>query len=95
MQEECFTETEVTPETFGDETFNDNCEFSVGELSSTSMEWTFDCKVPGGSTSGTWKATSTGDTLSGSGEMAMKMPEQNMDMSMTMEWEGKRIGDCP
>jgi hypothetical protein len=56
------------------------------------MKWSFDCPVEGGTSHGEWEATSGGDTVVGKGLITVSF--QGQAMEMTMNWEGKRIGDC-
>ena len=57
------------------------------------MEWTIDCPVEGGTMHAEWSATSSGDSVEGTGDMTMNMAGQTMNM--TMSWTGERIGQCP
>jgi hypothetical protein len=41
---------------------------------------------------GNWSMTSNGDTLTGGGSMSGG--SEDMQISMTIKWDGKRIGDC-
>lgn len=90
--EQCIRESEFTPETFNEQSTPGDCQFEVQEISSSSMSWTMVCQTPGGTSQGQFSAESSGDELSGQGTMSMKLGEQEMEV--TMEWAGKRIGDC-
>ncbi len=90
--EQCIQQSEFTPESFNDESMPNECTFEVQEMSATAMTWTMDCDTAGSTSHGQFSAQSSGDELSGNGTLTMSMGGQEMEM--TMEWSGKRIGDC-
>jgi len=56
------------------------------------MKWSMDCIAQGGASRGEWEVTSHGDTLTGGGTITVDM--QGQAIAMTMQWDGKRVGDC-
>jgi hypothetical protein len=92
--EECLDKDEITPESMIKDMENPDaeCEMSAEVLEGNTMKWTLDCREQMGSSRGEWRATSYGDSMKGSG--AITMTVQGQEIVMTMDWEGKRIGDC-
>lgn len=91
--EECFTEDMIDMDDMATEDLDPNCAFSQGQVDGSTMEWTIDCPLEGGTMQAEWSATSSGDSVEGTGNMTMDMAGQTMNM--TMSWTGKRIGECP
>jgi hypothetical protein len=89
---ECMTKSEISPDEMGTEGMDPNCTFDTEQVNANTLRWTFDCPVEGGTSHGEWEAVSGGDTVTGSGQITMAFQGQNM--TMTMEWAGRRIGDC-
>jgi hypothetical protein len=89
---ECMTRSEISPDEMGTEGMDPNCTFETTQVDANTLRWSFDCPVEGGTSHGEWEAVSGGDTVKGSGEITMSFQGQNM--TMTMEWAGRRIGDC-
>jgi len=90
---ECMENSEISMDQLGGDQMDPNCSFETTQLSGNTMKWTFDCPLEGGTSHGEWMAVSNGDTVEGNGVMTMSF--QGQDMEMTMEWEGRRVGDCP
>jgi hypothetical protein len=90
---ECMEKSEISMDDMGGEGMDPNCSFDVSEIDGKRMKWWFDCPVKGGTSHGEWEAVSEGDTVSGNGLITMSFQDQTMEM--TMEWAGKRVGDCP
>jgi len=90
---ECMQKTELSTEDVGKEGMDPSCVFNPGQVEGTTMSWSFECPVEGGTSRGEWTATSHGDRVEGGGKLVMEMQGQTMEM--TMSWTGKRIGDCP
>jgi len=90
---ECMEKSEISMDDMGGEGMDPNCSFDVSEIDGKRMKWWFDCPVEGGTSHGEWEAVSEGDTVSGNGVITMSFQDQTMEM--TMEWAGKRVGDCP
>ncbi len=90
---ECMTESEISMDDMGGEDVDPNCQFEMAQIDGSTMKWSFDCPVEGGTSHGEWEATSTGDGVTGKGVVTMSFQGQTMEMNMV--WEGKRIGDCP
>jgi len=89
---ECIEENEITPETLSDEGMDPGCTFDTGIVEGNTMKWSIDCSQAEGAVHGEWEATSHGNTMTGEGTMTVDM--QGQPMVMTMNWDGKRIGDC-
>ena len=90
---ECMKDAEFDMDDVASDGSDNDCEFKMGEVDGSTMKWTVDCPVEGGSSHGEWVATSSGDSVTGNGKMTMTFQGQTMEM--TMSWEGKRIGECP
>ena len=90
---ECMTESEISMDDMSGEGMDPGCTFDMSQVDGSTMKWSFDCPVEGGTSHGEWEAISGGDTVSGKGLITVSFQGQTMDM--TMSWEGKRIGDCP
>lgn len=89
---ECFEEDKLNPEDFDMDEENP-CSVSDVSYEGNTSRWSIDCPVESGAVmEGQWEVTSTGDTLSGKGEMTTEIAGQKMGFNMS--WEGKRIGDC-
>lgn len=91
--EECFTEDMIDMDDMATEDLDPNCTFFQGQVDGSTMEWTIDCPLEGGTMQAEWSATSSGDSVEGTGNMTMNMAGQTMNM--TMSWTGERIGECP
>jgi hypothetical protein len=89
---ECMTDSEFDMDDVASDGSENDCTFNMGEVDGSTMKWTVDCPVEGGSSHGEWEATSSGDSVTGNGKMTMSFQGQTMEM--TMSWEGKRIGEC-
>ena len=90
---ECVKESEISMDDMGGEEMDPACKFETAMVDGNTMKWSFDCPVEGGTSHGEWEATSTGNSVSGEGLITVSF--QGGAMEMTMQWEGKRIGDCP
>lgn len=90
---ECMENSEISMDELGGEQMDPNCTFETNQVSGNTMTWTFDCPMEGGTSHGEWEAVSNGDTVHGNGVMTMSF--QGQDMEMTMEWQGRRVGECP
>jgi hypothetical protein len=90
---ECMEKAEISFDEMGAEGMDPNCTFDTSQVDGNTLKWSFDCPVEGGTSHGEWQAVSAGDTVEGSGEITMSF--QGQTMKMTMEWEGRRVGDCP
>jgi len=89
---ECMKERELSPETMTDDDTDSDCTLNTVVVDGNTMKWSMDCQGKEGNSRGEWEVTSRGDTLTGEGKVTVDVQEQ--DMVMTMNWEGKRIGDC-
>ena len=89
---ECVEKSEISMEDMGTEDMDPGCTFEQQLLEANTMKWSFDCPVEGGTSHGEWEATSSGDTVIGEGVITVSFQGQSMEM--TMNWEGKRVGDC-
>jgi len=89
---ECMSRSELSPDEMGAQGMDPNCTYDSVQVDENTLRWWFDCPVEGGTSHGEWEAVSGGDTMEGSGEITMSF--QGQDMTMTMEWAGRRIGDC-
>ncbi len=70
------------------------CNISDVVMDDDSASWTINCPLQGDMMmAGQWNFTSSGETITGSGSMAVDAA--GMKMELTMSWDGKRIGDCP
>jgi hypothetical protein len=89
---ECIEESELNPEDFN---MDENSPCDIGEvvLNDNTVNWAINCPAEGGmALQGNWSMTSNGDTLTGGGSMSGGT--EDMQISMTIKWDGKRIGDC-
>ncbi len=89
---ECMTDSVIDMDDVGSDGTENDCTFDMSQVDGSTMKWTVDCPVEGGSSHGEWEATSHGNSVTGNGIMTMDFQGQTMEM--TMHWEGKRIGDC-
>jgi len=89
---ECIEKSEISFDDMGGEEMDPNCKFQTAQVDASTMKWSFDCPVEGGTSHGEWEATSGGDTVTGEGLMTVSFQGQTMEM--TMSWEGKRVGAC-
>jgi hypothetical protein len=89
---ECVTENELNPESFQmDE--NSGCTAGDLEIEGNTARWSISCPGPAGDMTGNWEFTSDEDSVVGTGSMSADM--NGMALQMNMNWEGKRLGDCP
>ena len=91
---ECMEDAEITPESMMEDMENPNadCTLEAEVVGENTMKWSIDCSEQLGNSRGEWEATSYGDTLKGGGAITMSV--QGQEIVMTMDWEGKRIGEC-
>ena len=93
-QTECFDKEVLSLEELQSDQMDPNCQFETTQVDEKTVKWSIDCPVEGGGTArGDWQATSSGDSVEGSGTMKMSIQGQEMDMAMS--WTGKRVGACP
>lgn len=89
---ECMTEDELSPENFNMDKDNP-CDITDVTFEGNTAHWSINCPTEGGPPmNGQWEITSNGDSLTGNGSMAANFSGQ--EMSFTMNWNGKRVGDC-
>lgn len=89
---ECMEETEISMDNMSGGEVDPNCKFEPAQIDGNMMKWSVDCPLEGGTSHGEWEATSNGNSVTGSGRVMMSFEGHSMEM--TMNWEGKRIGDC-
>ena len=89
---ECIEKSEISMDDMGGEEMDPNCKFETAQIDVSTIKWSFDCPVEGGTSHGEWEATSGGDTVTGEGLMTVSFQGQTMEM--TMNWTGRRIGAC-
>ena len=88
---ECIEQNELGPDDFNmDE--DSPCDFNDVEIDGNTVSWAISCPGPAGEMTGNWLFTSHGDSITGEGSMTADMAGQSMEF--TMNWNGKRIGDC-
>ncbi len=86
------TENELSPENFNMDKDNP-CDITDVKFEDDTASWSIICPSEGGPPmEGHWKMTSNGDSLTGNGSMSANFGGQ--EMSFSMNWEGKRVGDC-
>jgi len=91
---ECMNKDYLSLDEVGSGDMDPACRFETAQLDDSRVSWSFECPMEGGGKSrGTWEATSHGDRVEGHGNVTVDMQGQSMEM--TMQWTGKRIGDCP
>lgn len=90
---ECMEKSEFSMDDIGEGEMDPRCTFEVDEVDGSTLKWSVDCPVEGGTSHGEWEAVSAGDTVTGNGVLTVSFQGQSMEMQMS--WEGKRIGDCP
>lgn len=91
--EECFTDGIMDMDDMMTDDLDPNCTFNLGQVDGNTMQWNIDCPMEGGTSHAEWLATSGGDTVQGEGKVSVSVQGQTMEM--TMNWAGKRIGECP
>ena len=80
-------------EDMASEGLDPSCTISVEQSDSQTMKWAMDCTIEGGGTSrAEWQATSSGDSIEGSGKVSISVSGQEMEMTST--FSGKNIGAC-
>ena len=90
--EECFDDEVMNMDDIVVEDVDPDCAFEMGEVDGNTMNWTIDCPIEGGTMHAEWEATSSGDSVDGSGVMKMNVMGQSMEVTMT--WTGNRVGEC-
>ena len=90
--EECFTDDIMDMGDMMTDGLDPNCTFNLGQVDGNTMRWNIDCPMEGGTSHAEWLATSSGDTVQGEGKVSVTVQDQIMEM--TMNWSGKRIGEC-
>ena len=90
---ECMESSELSMDELNGEQMDPNCSFDTTQVNATTMRWTFDCPLDDGTSHGEWEAVSNGGFVGGNGVMTLSF--QGQEMEMTMEWDGRRVGDCP
>ena len=89
---ECMTEDVLSPENFNMDKDNP-CDITNVTFEGNTARWSINCPTEGGPPmEGQWEITSKGDSLTGNGSMSANFSGQ--EMSFTMNWDGKRVGDC-
>ena len=89
---ECMTEDVLSPESFNMDKDNP-CDITNVAIDGNTARWSINCPTEGGPPmEGQWEITSKGDSLTGNGSMSANFSGQ--EMSFTMNWDGKRVGDC-
>ena len=89
---ECMTEDVLSPENFNMDKDNP-CDITNVTFEGKTARWSINCPTEGGPPmKGQWEITSNGDSLTGNGSMSANFSGQ--EMSFTMNWDGKRVGDC-
>jgi len=89
---QCLTEDQLSPEAMASEGLPENCTMKATQIDGDTMTWGMNCPIGATEMVGTWKATSTGKTISGQGEVTSSFNGQKFKMEMS--WEGRYIGDC-
>ena len=69
-----------------------DCEVVEQNVSGNTLTWRMNCRMAEGTAVADGQATIDGDR--GEGRMATEMMMNGQAMSMTMEWQSKRVGDC-
>ena len=87
---ECVSDTEWDSEELMKET--ENCRVFDLESSAKKLSWKVECNGPGGRMTGKALYRSKGDRVDGRMNMAMKSGQKSM--TMRMDFDGERIGDC-
>lgn len=90
--EECFEDEVMDMDDMAMDDLDPKCTYDLGQVDGNSMRWNIDCPMEGGTSHAEWLATSGGGTVQGEGKISISMNGQNMEM--TMNWTGKRIGEC-
>lgn len=89
---QCIEETELSPDSFNMDKDNP-CDVTEVAVDGNTARWSINCPIDGGpAMKGHWEFTSNGDSITGTG--AMSANYQGQEMGFTMEWSGKRVGDC-
>jgi hypothetical protein len=89
---ECIKDHELNPESFNMDKDNP-CQISDVTFEGDTARWSIHCPTEGGpAMEGQWEVISSGDSITGSGTMSADYNGQVM--GFTMNWKGKRVGDC-
>ncbi len=91
VTETCMREEEFTPESLVKD--GNGCTLTDLDVSDDTMRWKMNCPGPMGSSIAEGHMTVTDTTAKGAMTNTMNMIGQAM--TMHMEWDGKRLGDCP
>jgi len=90
---QCFTKKDTeNPEKFAQSgPGSERCQISNYQLKGNTASWDMACKGPEEMT-GSGTITFSGDSYAGTNRMSMKSGGQTQNM--TMQYSGKRVGDC-
>ena len=91
VSQDCIQETEFTPESMMDDA--SGCAVTDSSSNDSSMEWTMSCQNGGVTMTGTGHAESSGSSLTGG--MNINADFNGQKITMSTNWDGKRIGNCP
>ena len=89
--QECMKEMKFDPKEMMEGMPADACEVNT-KVSGNTMTYDMNCDMQGGQMTGNGSFTVNGDTVQG--QMVMKSQISGQTIEMTMESNGKRIGDC-
>jgi len=85
---QCLTKKDVVPQ--GPQQPGQECKMTDVKVDGDTVTWSLECTTQGGKIEGTGKMIYSGDSFKGT--MVMSMPQINMNITTNMS--GKRIGDC-
>jgi hypothetical protein len=85
---QCLTKKDFVPQ--GSKQPGQECNITNVKVIGNTVTWSIDCESQGGKMKGTGKTTYSGNSFKGT--MTMSMPQVNMNI--TSQICGRRIGDC-
>ncbi len=91
--QECMKGESFSPEDFADD--QTGCKLSGVSVSGNTLEWKVACSGQGGMGATTGQGHMTVNKNDAVGNMSMTMDMGGQPMTMSVKWEGKRVGDCP
>jgi hypothetical protein len=91
VKTECITENRFDPADMMKDV--EECKTVQNEVSNNTLTFKMVCSMHG--TESTVSGTMSTDGQTGKGNMDLSINAQGMQMTMSMKWTSKRLGDCP
>lgn len=89
---QCLEDSEFDLEDMSTEELDPNCNMTADQVDDSTVKWTMDCPVEGGTSRAEWRITSAGNTIEGDGKVSVSVMGQEMEMTTT--FTGKHTGPC-